>query len=234
VDEALRKLDVRLSAALNILEDIGVQTIDGHPFDDAADHWSKMWRPPGLQLQDACEFVEKIFTYTFPIIRQIVSHNFPTLAHKFPTLSSSFIGVAAVNLDCEDVLQGATLYLCEPDPGQEDVRFIARGHRDIRTRIVREPAFRFEICSDGTWRACLFKGSIGQRSFRFCTLFRPRHGYLESGLRNHSSGSIYPVIRALVYDWIRAEMAEVYDVLCKQYGIRKKDHDWSIFIRVRN
>jgi hypothetical protein len=144
------------------------------------------------------------------------------------------LGIAAINLDCENVWQGATIYLCEPDPGQEDVKFVAHSHRDIRTRIVRSPAFRSEVYSDGTWRARHFKGFIGQRFVHFSTLFRPRHGYLESGLRDRSFGQICPVIRALVYDWLREEMAEVYDVLCKQYGIRKKDYDWSIFIRARN
>jgi hypothetical protein len=164
----------------------------------------------------------------------MVKHNFPTLEHEFQTLSKPFVAVAAVNLEHQEVWQGATIYLCEPDPGQENIRFTARNDRDIERRIIRDPDFRFEVCCDGIWKARQFEGFIGQRSVHFSTLFHPRHDYLGFSRNVRSFGPVYPVIRAIVYDWIREELGEVFGALCKKYGLKMRDPDWTSLTRARN
>ncbi len=211
-----------------------MQTIEGHPFVDAIENWQKMWSPSRFAIKDACYFIERLFSYALPIVRRMVEHNFPTLLSAFKTLSTPFVGIAEVDLEKDDVWKGATIYLCEPDPGQKDPIFIARDHRDIDTRIVRDPSFRFEVYCDGVWRARKFEGFTGQRAVRFSTLFHPRYDYL--GLRHNirSFGPVYPVIRAVVYDWIRQELPEAFGVLCRLYGISKRDSDWTFFPQSKN
>jgi hypothetical protein len=233
--EDLKRLDARVSRACDILEHAGIKTIEEHPFGSTVEYWSKMWHPYQLTIKNSCCFIEEIFTYVFPIIRRMVEQNFPTLAIEFQTLSRPFVGIAAVNLDHKEaVWHGATIYLCDPDPGQRDVKFIARNYRDIERRISRDPDFRFEVCCDGIWRARQFEGFIGQRSVHFSTLFRPGHDYLGYRHNVRPFGPVYPVIRAVVYDWIREELAAVFGALCEKYGVKKRDSDWTFFTRSRN
>lgn len=187
-----------------------------------------------LSLREASEFLERLFLHALPIIRDLVAHNFPTLLREFETLSSSFTAIAAVNLDRDTVWQHASIFLCEPDPGQEGVRFIARNWREVQRRINREPPARVEVCCDGLWRGLRFEGSIGQPSVHFSTLFHPRHDYLGFRQNSRSFGMVYPVVRAFAYDWIRAELPNVFDALCRLYGIRKRDRDWTFFPQRKN
>ena len=229
--EGLSTLDARLCAALEILEAAGVNAISEHPFAARIGTWERFWH---RFLKDARGFTEELLTTVFPMVRRVVKDSFPTLCEEFETLNRPFNGIAAISLDGERHHGGVRLYLCDPDPGQEGVRFFARDRQEVHTRIVRDPDFRFEIFCDGVWRSQCFEGEIGQRYMRFSTLLRPRHDYLGPRQSWRSVGEVPPVMRAVVYDWIRVELRSVFESMCRRYGVEANERDWTFFGRPRN
>jgi hypothetical protein len=226
-------MERRLHSAIEILDSSGVQIIEAHPLSMAVD-WSRNGHLP-LELfsADIQGDVERLLSVGFSIAKRLVEYNFPSLAMHFPTLSQeSLVGVAAVELE-----QGtyATVYLCEPEPSALGVRVVARSSREIDTRITRDPHFQFEVFCDGVWRTRLDKTDyVGQLHFDLRSMFRPRHDYLGFGGRFYGSGAVEPLLRAVVYDWIRKELPYAFQALCQMYGRTAKESDWLFFGRSKN
>jgi hypothetical protein len=234
-DERAR-FDRRLLAALASLEAAGIRVLEGHPFPEAKDLASRFWQPNQVSTGELSHFIEELLSYALPLVRRLIEHNFPTMIQEFTTVTQApFTAVAEINCNVEPGFSSVTLYICDPDAGQEDIKIIAREHEEVRTEIIRGPSFRFMVCCEGVWRQRRdVRGLVGQRHFNVPSLFHPGHDYLGYRTNFKQAGEVEPVIRAVVYDWIRKELVDAFRGLCDKYGVRARESDWTLFARSRN
>jgi hypothetical protein len=230
-----KNLDRQLVRAFATLESASISVIEGHPVLPLSDPKAWMWMSyPGACKEEICRYVERVMGYALPLAKKLIEHNFPTLYHEFPTIKNGpFFGIVEVHFESQMGPFG-TLYQCEPDAGAQETTFVALDRENIQARITRTPNFRFEVCCDGVWRLRMDRELVGQRHVRIQSLLRPSHDYL--GFRGHFSGpgEIQPVVRAVVYDWIRQELGYVFQVLCNRYGVVPDKSRWALFGQSRN
>lgn len=235
IDVGLAETDRRLSAAMDVLEREGLEAIDEPEWlPTARDLYRRLWRRPKLTSEEVCRFLEYFLSLGFREVQKLAKHNLPTLHGELPSLRGPFLGVGGVNLGTEPQWRGVTLYLCEPDPGQEASRFEVRDVADLDTRIVREPRFSFDVKLDGRWRTRIeippdSPASTTQRSLRLVTILHPGHDYLAAQPHTHQGKPIPPMLRAFVYNWLRVDLESAFRALCQQYGVAMARRDWTFF-----
>jgi hypothetical protein len=235
-DERAR-FDRRLRAALATLEAAGIEVLEGHPFSEAKSLAGRFWhQPQRLSTGEIAHFIEKLLRYALPLARRLMEHNFPTMVQEFGTTTQApFTAVAAINRDVEPGFSYATIYICEPDAGQEEIEIIARGREEVRTEIIRNPSGRLMVWCEGVWRQRRDTQELaGQRHFDLRSLFHPSHDYLGDRTHFGQVGEVEPVIRAVVYDWIREEIVAAFRGLCRKYGVRVRESDWTLFGQSKN
>lgn len=235
IDSGLTETDRRLSAAMDALEREGLEEIEEPEWlSTARDLYRRLWYHPKPTSEEICRFLEHFFSLGFRVVEKMARHNFPTLYGELPSIRGPFLGVGVVDLTAEPQRQGATLYLCEPDPDQEASRFAVRDVADVDTRILREPHFSFDIDLDGRWRTRIENpsgphGFITERRLRLNTILHPRRDYLATSPHLHQGTPIPPILRAFVYNWLRVDLESAFRALCQQYGVVPARQDWPFF-----
>ncbi|HEV3076140.1 MAG TPA: type I restriction enzyme HsdR N-terminal domain-containing protein [Thermoanaerobaculia bacterium] len=238
LDIGLKAIDRRLLAAIETLEAHGITSIANLPFEGATDLWNRMWQRR-LRMEEIVNFLERLLPFVFRTFRRLVAHNFPTMAGDFFSIARQpLLGVGQVDLHhAEPVWWHATLFLCQPDPGMTEDRFVFRERSSAETRIIRDPSFRFEVRLDGDWRLRLETrdqpAGLVQRGLRLASVFHPSYDYLERH-QFQAPGPVQPVLRGLVYDLVRTELPPAFAALCRRYDVELSNSDWNFFGRARN
>jgi DNA-binding transcriptional regulator YiaG len=235
IESGLASLDRRMSAALDTLEAHGVKAIEGHPFAGAAELFSRVWHGPRPSATEVGIFLEQLLPVAVGTLRRLVAHNFPSMAEDFFSIACQpLFGVGRLGLFQGPQFWSATLFFCEPDAGATEDRFAFREWNSLETRILRDPAFRFELQLDGEWRVRLEveSGSAGlvQRNIPLPGVFRPGHDYLDRR-RFTATQPPFPVLRAMVYNLLRAELPAAFTSICRRYGVTPPDPQWALFSR---
>jgi hypothetical protein len=231
----LSKLDRQLSRAVATLEAAGIETVGEHPIlpPDTAD--ARIWMANlDYYRENTCRYIEKLLSLAFPLAVRLIEHNFPAQAQEFPSIKvGPFVGVVTIRFGLKHGPYG-TLYLCEPDVGAQRTVFLARDAELVQTRMDRDPDFSFNVCCDSVWRRRIDTEVVGQRSVGIRSWLRPWHDYL--GFRGSFSGTgqAQPVIRAAVYDWIRKDLAHVFQGISERYGQTADLGTWERFAQSRN
>ena len=234
-ESRLRKLDERVTEALEALEASGIEALEDEIF-----HEHEGLVRSGLQMAPVCRFLERAYSTAFESFISVARQNFPTLHHNFPSVRfKPFTIVLAVRLERgkESWMNGATIYICEGSG--PSTRFIARPENQVGISMTRVPSWRFEVEIDGEKFIRLETDTgiemLWERGMRLNRVLYSGDQYLDihGGYSSWSDARIPSILRTLVYDWLRQELPVVFAELCRTYNTKMEAGEWAFWTRAR-
>lgn len=231
-EERLRNVYERVVDSLDSLESRGIQLLEDELFPE-----HEILDRSGLRPEPVCRYLERVYSLALEAFSNLVKVNFPTLFSEFPSIRwQPLTIILAVRLNPrERHYNRATIYICR---GNTSNRIIALPEDQAKVSMQQEPHWSFGIEVDGEKFVRRESTSdtelLGQKSMYLSRVLNPGGTYLGSKTSLSSVGARIPaILRTIVYDWLREELAVVFAKLCSKHEVEYAAQEWRSFDNLR-